>query len=167
MLSASELLEQIFGPLEIKIVNQDQEKRTSYDRESLRITQDGKVLVYNLVTFNLPILFKQEHATILQGNPIGPTFQHYRHHIIRVTRCIFPFASPTSLADLFQTKSNSIVKVVDFYVYQKSRSTKYAEIIEIYSPRVRFPDEDYPFETENGLIQKTSQILEKHKFALG
>src|SRR3989344_2237796 len=136
--SASEFLEDIFGPLETRILHKHKDKKDVYDRESLRITQDGEVIVYNLVTFNLPTRFKQEHETILQGNPIGPTFQHYGHRIIRVTRCIFPFTPPISLTDLFRTKGNATVQVLDFYVDKKSKSTKYAELVEVYSPRVHF-----------------------------
>ena len=61
--SASEFLEDIFGPLETRILHNHEDKKDVYDRESLRLTQDGSVIAYNLVTFNLPTRFKKEHKS--------------------------------------------------------------------------------------------------------
>ena len=162
--SASQILEQTFGPLATKIVSAHESKGIHH-RESVRTTQDGRVLAYNLVDFDLPTPFKREHELILQGNPLATTFQCYGHPIFRDTLCFFSFQPLKSLIDLFQSEDNPLVKVVDFYVGREPAKVHYAKIIEIYSPvTAMLLNYTHDSETQEGLIAATIDLLKKHTF---
>lgn len=160
--SASSTLEEEFGHVEIIILENPD---SQFDRESIRISTDKRVLAYNLVSFcKASRDYKKEHNDILRGKPIAEIFERSGHKVLRLERCSFFFDLPEELKKLFRTKKQrSTAKVVNLYVDSKREDNQYAEIIEIYSPIVEIQSFS-SIEIEKGLIRKTKEVLARNKW---
>ena len=151
----TDILEIRFGRVHPKILFQ-----SPLERVSLMITKNGKVVAYNIVTFEETLYFPKIHAEILSGKSIGKTLRKHNLDVERVEKCMFRYDFPKKLQDIFGSHNCSgFVKYVELLTTLNDKyQLKYATIVEIYSPHIDF----IPVKSNKGLVGVVRSILGGH-----
>src|SRR5665213_2595733 len=130
-LLSSDILEQQFGPTEISVLHQDGSARLICTRASA----DGQVLEVSRVRF-MPGTdqFPKTHQAVLDGQSMGKAFRADGIKFERKVKTAYRQFLPASFNQWFD--NNEIATVVAVSILVGPNETRYAEILEIYSPAV-------------------------------
>ncbi len=132
---SSDTLEQQFGPTELKVLYQSNNARII----CTKTVPGGKILELSFVNFIETGItkFQVVHEEILGGKSIGKAFHdhgiEFRRETKAIHRDIFPPISASQPAD---GEHSTVVSVL---ILVGADKTPYAEILETYSPAVRWP----------------------------
>lgn len=134
-LLSSDILEQQFGPTEVEVLRQDNKTRII----RTRVSASGQILELSLVAFARAgaAEFPEPHQEVVSGKSMGKAFREHGVSFKRVTRFACRQALPESFGRQFG--SNQPANVVGVSILIGPQETPYAEILETYSPQVRWP----------------------------
>ncbi len=132
---SSDILEQQFGPTELKILYQSDTTRIICTKSKL----SGKLLELSFVTFIKTGVdkFDAVHREILDGKSMGKAFRDHGVKFMRETKAVYRNIFPDIISEDSDNKKYSTVVSVSVLV--STDKTPYAEILEAYSPEVRWP----------------------------
>ncbi len=135
---SSDILERQFGPTEIAILRQDAALRII----CTKAVADGRVLELSYVRFKQASAFRFEeaHQAVLSGTSMGKAFRAGGLAFVREERSVYRQAAralPKVFRDRFQAQGTAVI--VDVMIRVGNDATPYAEILEVYSPAVSWP----------------------------
>ncbi len=137
-LLSSDILEQQFGPTCIEILRQDDQTRVI----CTKVLATGQVLEISQVSFIKAGVdeFSDVHRIITAGESMGKAFESRNIGFTRRTKSIIQEVPSPQLRQAFNSDQPATIVVVTILVGPDQ--TPYANIIETYSPAVRWPVEN-------------------------
>jgi hypothetical protein len=158
--TSSDVLEDQFGPTTLQVLRQDKTERLV-----CTITSDGRILELSWVRFNLAgaAAFSGVHQNVMAGKSIGKAFRDHGVPFRRRTRSVQRYPSgklPARISKLFEADGSATV--VDVSVLAGSSGTPYADILEVYSPRVAWPQQPQAgFQTGGTMSTRLQELGER------
>jgi hypothetical protein len=149
---SSDILEQQFGQTELNIIKQTPEYRIIQTVAK----KDSAVLELSFVTFDRTDAFPIVHAQVLKGSSMGKAYHASGIEFERDIKSVSKLPVPISLQNYFQQKGLSTIVEVSILVGQDH--VHYCDIIEIYHPSVKWPQE---VTTHNSNIQSRLELVSK------
>jgi anthranilate synthase component II len=133
---SSDILEQQFGPTEVEVLFQDGHQRVI----KTKLVATGETLEISFVRFQQTgtEAFPQIHSEIVGGTSMGKAFHKHGVAFRRQERPGGRSAIPSELASYFNELGDGQVLKVSITVGDEQ--LPYAEIIETYSPKVKWPE---------------------------
>lgn len=130
---SSDILEQQFGQTELKVLYRSDIARIICTKTK----PNGKVLELSFVTFIKTGIdkFPTVHREILEGKSIGKAFRDHGIEFKRKTKAVYRDTFP----DIFSENLGEYSTVLSVSILAGTDKTPYAEILETYSPQVRWP----------------------------
>ena len=132
---SSDVLEEQFGPTKVDVLYQDSENRII----TTRALSDDKVLELSWVKFDSlsEKHYPNIHRDILGGKSIGKAFRDMKVEFNRKQSEITKLSLPPLFKDFFKTSGPATVVSVAIYV--DADKIHYCDILETYSPIVKWP----------------------------
>jgi hypothetical protein len=132
---SSDILESQFGPTEIAVLYQNVAERIS----CTQAVKSGQALELSHVTFIQPGAkkFPRTHQAVLAGQSIGKVFRNDGIEFRREVSAAYHQTLPANLGRWFGNHKPATVVAVS--ILAGNDKTAYAEILEIYSPAVSWP----------------------------
>lgn len=133
---SSDILEQQFGKTYLVILHQDSSKRII---ETLA-SSDQSVLELSIVTFASPTpkQFTSVHQAVIDGTSMGKAFKNAGIRFERTVNSIRHATLPPDLVQEFNHDGTATIIDVDIFVGDSKQH--YCHILEIYSPKVIWPE---------------------------
>jgi hypothetical protein len=135
-LLSSEILEKQFGPTELEVLYQDDRSRVI----ATRATDSGQILELSWVRF-LPAgieKFPDTHRSVMAGLSMGKAFRADGIEFNRNERVAYSDGLTPVFQQLFAHDEAATIAAVT--ILAGSEKTVYAEILETYSPMVKWPN---------------------------
>ncbi len=130
---SSDILEQQFGQTELKVLYRSDIARIICTKTK----PNGKVLELSFVTFIKTGIdkFPTVHREILDGKSMGKAFRDHGIEFKRKTKAVYRNTFPA----IFSEDSGKYSTIVSVSILAGTHETPYAEILETYSPEVKWP----------------------------
>lgn len=133
---SSDILEEQFGATTVDILFQDGNKRII----QTRLLSDDRILELSYVQFEPAGIatFPGAHAEVRAGGSMGKVFVKRHIPFFRDSSALFRNPVP----EMFQTKfqSQAMALVTNTAIFVGDEKVRYATILEVYHPDVRWPD---------------------------
>lgn len=135
-LLSSDILEKQFGPTELEILSQDKFRRVIITKTA----GSGQVLELSRVTFHPEGIaaFPEIHQEVTAGRSMGKAFSSGNIRFTRDVHAVYHESQDPELAELFGVPGESTV--VEVTVLAGPDQVPYADILETYSPSVKWPE---------------------------
>lgn len=132
---SSDILESQFGPTEVSVLYQDEKTRVICTRAK----SDGQVLELSRVLFDPAGIgrFPRTHAAVLAGQSMGKAFRSDGIEFRRETETAYRRTLPANFHAWFGSRRPATVVAVSIMAGPDRQP--YAEILEVYSPAVAWP----------------------------
>lgn len=133
---SSDILERQFGPTRVEILHQNAAGRLI----QTVACDSGQVLELSWVVFRPAGVreFAAIHQTVVAGQSMGKAFREAGVRFSRRTRMVTRRALPAGFSRRFACSGPGTVIEVD--IEAGDRLVRYARILEVYSPAVRWPE---------------------------
>jgi len=145
---SSDILEAQFGPTEVAVLHQDNLERII----CTKVLASGQVLELSRVVFGGAGAekFPDIHRAIVAGESMGKAFRAAGIEFVRETKGAYKQTLPANLQQWFG--SSEAATVVDVSILVGADQVPYAQILEVYSPAVRWPHSIGQPTTEQRLV---------------
>jgi hypothetical protein len=132
---SSDMLEQQFGPSELEILLQEGMTRII----CTKATASGLVLELSQVTFIKTGIteFPEAHHAVVAGQSMGKAFRAHEINFRRQVKRVCRLSLPNTFKQWFG--SGDLATVVSVSILVGPDLSPYADILEVYSPAVRWP----------------------------
>lgn len=132
---SSDILEDQFGPAGIDILLQEGDTRVIRT-----VAGNGQVLEISRVSFKGSAggLFPEVHKQVLAGRSMGKAFRDDGVPFERRTRAVYGYELPAGFRGRFGAAGRATV--VEVSILAGPKAEPYADILEVYSPAVRWPE---------------------------
>lgn len=153
---SSDILEVQFGPTAVAVLHQDAGLRiiATYVKASGRILEVSRV---NFVPGGVK-KFPDAHQAVLAGVSMGKAFREADIGFIRKTKAVYKQALPGGFRRWFGDDRPATVVAVS--ILAGPDKTPYAEILETYSPAVRWPESSgRPLPEHRAIIGELDEFL--------
>jgi len=153
---SSEVLEKQFGPTEVSVLYQDGKTRLICTRAAT----NGQVLELSRVVFNPAGTekFAETHAAVLAGQSMGKAFKAAGIEFRRETKAAYRRTLPASFGGWFGSGQPANIVVVA--ILAGPDRTPYADILEVYSPAVDWPQSGgSPSDEHLAIIKAIGELL--------
>jgi hypothetical protein len=130
---SSDILEQQFGPTDLHVLRQTDTYRIiqTIDRS------DKSVLELSFVTFDTTTAYPAVHKAVRNGTSMGKAFRDANVKFVREIQSVRWSNMPKKLQSYF-TSSESVT-IVEVSIFVGPEHAHYCDIIEVYHPRVSWP----------------------------
>jgi len=135
-LLSSEILEKQFGPTELNVLYEDGTSRII----TTSAKSSGQVLEVSQARF-IPAgiaKFPSVHQAVVAGMSMGKAFRSAGINFVRQQQTAYKYDLPANFGNLFGQDGQATIVAVSILVGPEQ--TPYAEILETYSPVVRWPN---------------------------
>lgn len=155
---SSDILEDQFGPTTLQILQQDETERLI-----CTATSAGQILELSWVRFDPAgiAVFPQVHKAVTAGKSMGKVFRDHNVSFRRCARSIRKCPAdklPANMSGLFDATGTATV--VEVSILAGDSGVPYADILEVYSPEVSWPQTGSPIdEAANNRLQQFGNRL--------